>query len=173
MPCCCFTRSFIGSFVGHSGPQLCLNASVYRSIGYQELVNTGFITEPAQNASKESTDPFRRPADLATNPDACETWLRSISHWRGVKLWEAHTRFNLEDKAPLLYPYGEARSWLGKRRAVFEMAPHRSGNDAKTFRHLTRAEGSYASHAWYQLQVILNAGNRNPTTTRRPTGSTR
>ena len=152
----------VRGLIGQRGPQPCLNASVYRSPGYKRLVENGFITRPAVGADADDGVTFELPPDLATNPDACETWSRSIAHWKGVKEWEIHTRFGLEDVAPELYPYGEVRSWLGNERAVFEIAPHRSGNDSKNFLHMTTAESAYASHAWYQLQVILNAGNRNP-----------
>ena len=158
----------IKGFIGQTGPQPCRNESVYRSPGYQALIENGFITQPAKGYRKDDGLAFERPPDLATNPDACETWQRSIMHWLGVKSWEVHTRFGLEDAAPDLYPYGEVRSWLGSERGVFNMASHRSGNDSVFFRHLDRGEASYISHAWYQLQVILNAGNRNPQNHRPP-----
>ena len=156
------------SLVGQSGPQPCKNESVYRSLGYKALIANGFITQPAVGAEKNDGIDFQRPPDIDTNPDACETWQRSVMHWIGVKSWEVHTRFGLEDAAPDLYPYGEARSWLGSERAVFNMASHRSGNDSVHFLHIDRGEASYVSHAWYQLQVILNAGNRNPQNHRPP-----
>ena len=152
------------NFVALTGPQPCKNKAVYTSIGYQELVRTGYITQPATGQFDPDNSKFKLPPDIDTNPDACETWLRSVVHWMAVKQWELHTRFGLEDVAPALYPYGEARSWLGHERQVFGLASHRTGNDSRRFLHLTDAEGSYISHAWYQLQVILNAGNRNPRT---------
>ena len=147
-----FAKTIRGTVGGVGGPQPCKNESIYNSAGFKAL---SFSGKPDNQR-------------LATDPWACETLARSVLHTLAVKSWELHQRFGLEDAAPDLYPYGEARSWLGSQRAVFGMAPHRSGNDSKRFLHLTQAESSYLSHAWYQLQVILNAGNRNPQNHRPP-----
>ena len=163
-----FTKNIRGVVGGIGGPQPCKNEGVYRSPAYQRLLENGFITNPAVGYVKDDGVDFERPSDWLTNPDACETWMRAFAHVTAVKSWELHTRFGLEDAAPDLYPYGEPRSWLGSQRAVFGMASHRTGNDSVFFRHITRGEASYISHAWYQLQVILNAGNRNPQNHRPP-----
>jgi hypothetical protein len=94
----------------------------------------------------------------------CEDGLQSINHWLAVKNWEMFHTFSLEGKASSLYPYGEQHGWFGAQRNVFEVASHRSSDNGHFFKHQTQALGSYHSNVWYQLQLILNAGNRDPYT---------
>jgi hypothetical protein len=68
-----------------------------------------------------------------------------------------------------LLPFGEARGWFGAEaqnteRNVFEVAPHRSSDDSRNFRHQSIALGSHHSSSWYHLQMVLNAGHRDPWT---------
>ena len=85
----------------------------------------------------------------------------AFSKWSAVKQWEFMHTFALEDKAPQIYPKdGEARSWLTKRRNVFEIAPHRSAFKGISYAYQTPLVGKYFSTAWYQLQVTLNSGNK-------------
>ena len=141
------------TFVGVRGPQPCRNNGVHQSAGFQLL-------------GKPPTPPSA--AERMSDPELCEAVLRPMLHWQLVKMWELHQEFGLEDAAPDLYPFGEARSWLGHQRGPFDLAPHRIGNDSFQFLHLTRAESSYLNTAWYQLQVVVNAGNRNPQNHRPP-----
>lgn len=91
-----------------------------------------------------------------------ETALRSIRHWTAVKLWETAQEYGLEDKAPAVYGEGsEPRAWIGGARQVFDLAPHLSADENRAFAFHSLKVGRYASTVWYQLQVILNAGNRN------------
>lgn len=99
---------------------------------------------------------------LPPTPDRCEQALRSLNHWSAVKHWEVMQEFGLEGLTPSLYFYGEARGWPGQWRQVFELAPHRSANNSYNFTYQTRAVGVYENAAWYHLQLILNAGNRDP-----------
>lgn len=99
---------------------------------------------------------------LPPTPNRCEQALRSLNHWSAVKHWEVMQEFGLEDLTPSLYRYGEARGWPGQWRQVFELAPHRSANNSYNFAFQTRAVGVYENVAWYHLQLILNAGNRDP-----------
>ncbi len=94
----------------------------------------------------------------------CEDGLNSTNHWLAVKNWELFHTFGLEDDTTKLYPYGEKRGWFGNQRNVFEVASHRSADNSQNFRHHSWAMGSYQSSAWYHLQMILNAGNRDPWT---------
>jgi cytochrome c553 len=92
----------------------------------------------------------------------CEDGSEAVAHWLAVKNWEVFQTYGLEDDTPKLYPYGEKRGWFGKERNVFEVASHRSANNGQNFSYQTTALGSYHSSAWYHLQMILNAGNRDP-----------
>lgn len=94
----------------------------------------------------------------------CEDGLQATNHWLAVKNWELFQTYQLEDAAPKLYPYGEQRGWFGRERNVFEVASHRSADNSQNFRHQSSALGSYHSNAWYHLQLVLNAGNRDPYT---------
>ncbi len=94
----------------------------------------------------------------------CEDALNSLNPWLAIKNWEIFQTYALEDKTPRLYPYGEQRGWFGSVRNVFEVATHRSADNSQNFRFQSRALGSYVSSAWYHMQMILNAGNRDPRT---------
>jgi cytochrome c553 len=94
----------------------------------------------------------------------CEDGLQAVNHWLAVKNWELFHTYGLEDDTATLYPYGEKRGWFGAQRNVFEVASHRSADNSQNFRHQSSALGSYHSSAWYHLQMVLNAGNRDPRT---------
>jgi hypothetical protein len=94
----------------------------------------------------------------------CEDALHSLNPWLAVKNWEIFHTYALEDKTPVLHPYGERRGWFGRVRNVFEVASHRSADNSQNFRFQSYALGSYHSNVWYHLQLILNAGNRDPYT---------
>jgi cytochrome c553 len=94
----------------------------------------------------------------------CEDGLQATNHWLAVKNWELFQTYKLEDVTPKLYPYGEKRGWIGHERNVFEVAAHRSADNSGNFKHQSLALGSYHSNAWYHLQLVLNAGNRDPYT---------
>ena len=83
--------------------------------------------------------------------------------WQLVKVWDVMQTYNLEGRAPDLYPDGEARSWFSIARNVFNVAPHISGAGGSTVHtHGSTMLDKYFSHAWYMYQVVINAGNRNP-----------
>jgi hypothetical protein len=94
----------------------------------------------------------------------CGDGAHSLSPWLAVKNWEIFQTYALEDKTPTLYPYGEKRGWFSANRNVFEVASHRSADNSQNFRFQSSALGSYHSNVWYHLQMILNAGNRDPYT---------
>ena len=94
----------------------------------------------------------------------CEDALLSMNQWSAVKHWEVMHEFALEDLTDEVYPYGEARGWPGRWRQVFEVAAHRSANNSEYFKYQTKAMGAVQSATWYHLQMVLNAGNRDPYT---------
>jgi cytochrome c553 len=95
---------------------------------------------------------------------SCEDGLQAVNHWLAVKNWELFQTHRMEEATSALYPYGEKRGWFGRQRNVFEVASHRSSNNSQNFVHQSRALGSYHSNAWYQLQLVLNGGHRDPWT---------
>jgi cytochrome c553 len=94
----------------------------------------------------------------------CEDGLQALNPWLAVKNWEVFQTYGLENDTASLYPYGEKRGWFGKERNVFEVASHRTANNSHNFTHQSYALGSYHSNSWYHVQLILNAGNRDPYT---------
>lgn len=88
--------------------------------------------------------------------------MRAVNLWSAVKHWEIMQEFNLEEVALQVYPQGE-RGWVGTYdRTLFEPAPHRSANNSFNFKFQDRVAGSYFNTAWYQLQMIVNSGHREP-----------
>jgi cytochrome c553 len=94
----------------------------------------------------------------------CEDGLQAVNQWLAVKNWELFQTHGMEESTAKLYPYGERRGWFGRQRNVFEVASHRSANNSQNFAHQSTALGSYHSNAWYHVQLILNAGHRDPWT---------
>ncbi|WP_299249399.1 PKD domain-containing protein [uncultured Aquimarina sp.] len=86
---------------------------------------------------------------------------RHIVHWGAIKTWEIMQTYDLDGIAPEVFgEYGEKRSWISLRRNVFEMAPHRLAGNRNTLPWQDIKVGKYFSTAWYQLQLTINAGNR-------------
>ncbi len=92
----------------------------------------------------------------------CEDALVSLNQWSAIKHWELMQEFALEELTDNIYPSGEKRGWPGRWRQVFEIPAHRSANNSRYFKHQNILLGDYSSTSWYHLQVILNAGNRDP-----------
>ena len=91
-----------------------------------------------------------------------EEAVRSVRHWTVVKLWEVNRRWGLEDKSLRVYGSGaDRRSWLGVARQVFDLAPHLAADKNGAFAFQDDLAGNYTSTAWYELQAILNSGNRH------------
>lgn len=90
--------------------------------------------------------------------------MQAMNSWLAVKNWELFQTHAMEESTATLYPYGERRGWFGRQRNVFEVTSHRSANNSQNFAHQNAALGSYHSNAWCHLQLILNAGHRDPWT---------
>lgn len=110
---------------------------------------------------EETPSPFGSTIELA------EANL-SLMLWQIVKVWEIMRQNDLEDNATDIYPvYGEALSWFGQARNIFDVAPHISGVGTQGNSYLTNGspdepKSKYYSHLWYQLQMTVNSGNRDP-----------
>ena len=91
--------------------------------------------------------------------------------WKSVKTWEVMR--GREGYAPQFYKTdvtnangdvlasvkGEPRSWVGEDRTVFNVAPHI--HKAKVYAEDNEIEDLYMDTVWYELQMVLNAGNRD------------
>ena len=124
------------------GPQPCIN--------YKKRRDANDLAYSHMNWLVDQTD------------NTCEDGMQSINHWLGVRNWELMHQYQLEGVTDKLYKHGEKRGWFGAERNVFEMAPHRIANNSSYFKHTSEAKGAYLSNAWYQLQLVLNAGQRDP-----------
>lgn len=80
----------------------------------------------------------------------------SYQQWAAVKLWEKAR--GLATLAPSIYEHGEARSWLGANRTVFDVSPHI--HKGREFGDDGTAYDLWLDSVWYELQMVLNAGNK-------------
>ncbi|MGL4610022.1 MAG: hypothetical protein ACRCYY_10100, partial [Trueperaceae bacterium] len=121
---------------------------------------------PCQTYDEAKAAGTTRPSlmDQLPSGKTCEDALNSLNPWLAVKNWEMFQTYGLEDDTATLYPYGEKRGWFGNERNVFEVAAHRSADNSQNFRYQSHDLGSYHSNVWYHVQMILNAGNRDPYT---------
>ena len=79
-----------------------------------------------------------------------------FKQWSLVKLWEVMR--GVEDVAPQVYESGEARSWLGPDSTPFDVAPHI--HQGRVYGPERSAYDTYLDTGWYDLAMVLNAGNR-------------
>ena len=91
--------------------------------------------------------------------EAFQEHRRNTLQWGAVKMWELHREFDLEDEGSREYgASAEARTWFSGTRLPFDLAPHISGKSDRLW-FQTRAVGKYFSTVWYEMQVVVNAGN--------------
>jgi hypothetical protein len=129
-----------------------------RSTGTGEAIDTLFSDKKDGNG--RITDP------------AIAKKLYSLALWKMVKHFELHEEFQLTGMATEVRgaeftgydaSYALPRAWIGVNRVVFDASPFLTGLEGG----VTGSESGnndfnydYLSNSWYQLQVILNAGQR-------------
>ena len=86
-----------------------------------------------------------------------------LHQWQAVKTFEVEVQGELQDKASLYYgAQAEPRSWIGNSRTLFDVGPHISGPvQVGPYPHGSPLQNIYMTTAWYELQLIVNAGNRH------------
>ncbi|NND72402.1 MAG: T9SS type A sorting domain-containing protein [Rhodothermales bacterium] len=138
--------------------------------GVQNAINSGSILSVMDSWGAAIRD---GRGSSTFNPDFFGGWgsdgtvadyQLGYQQWQAVKTWEImNTYEGLQEAAPTLYPgVGEARSWFGNTRSVFDVAPHISGPpQTGSYPHGDPLQNFFMSSAWYELQLILNSGNRN------------
>jgi hypothetical protein len=138
--------------------------STLKTQNIDTLIANSWIEDNFNRFAELSTDISALPlkteaANAGIDPYA---HLISVLQWGAVKQWELMHTYGLEDKAPRVKEgaYGEARSWLTDRRNVFELAPHRTTLNKINREFQDSLTGKLKSTSWYQLQLVLNAGNR-------------
>jgi hypothetical protein len=100
--------------------------------------------------------------DIKVNGYDREFVKLSIAQWSAVKQWELAQQFGLEGLAPQALPKGgELRAWPTSGQSVHPLAAHITGdNIGVSFAWHSKLVGKYFSTAWYQLQMTLNAGQK-------------
>ena len=138
-----------------------------RRKGVGRLVELGYLDNRIEGFSSAGVKYFldgRYGGGLSRRPRGMrkEAAVRSVRHWTVVKLWEVKQAWGLEDESVRVYGAGsDRRSWLGVARQVFDLAPHLAGDEKAGFVFQDATVGNYTSAAWYELQAILNSGNRH------------
>jgi hypothetical protein len=91
---------------------------------------------------------------------SAEEAKKALASWSAVKLWELMQESGLEDNPRSLLPGAEKRAWPIFYQSVFHLAPHMVGDNRNNFAWQNAAAGDYDNNAWYQLQMTLNAGQK-------------
>jgi len=97
------------------------------------------------------------PTGTATLADE----LYALKQWKEVKMWDVMSTFGLEGYGPQLVGSSSERSTWPRTGESFLTSPNRNFipwnvNDFSN----SQADYEYVNNAWYELQFILNAGNR-------------
>jgi fibronectin type 3 domain-containing protein len=125
-----------------------------------------------ESAERISDEVFPETGGLRVSDPAIAQKMYSFVLWRTVKHVEIHEEFGLtslgkvpEDTEWAEYEPQEAlpRMWLGANRSVFDVSPFLSNLEFGTTGSLSgnnHFNFEYISNSWYQLQLMLNAGQR-------------
>jgi hypothetical protein len=94
-----------------------------------------------------------------------------LAQWMATKHWELIQVNGLEAINSQVLPavngvvHGEARGWPSLWQSVWAMAPHMTADNKLSFTVQSPLVGQYWSSAWYQMQMLLNPGQRQPNNT--------
>ena len=86
----------------------------------------------------------------------------SLARLLAVKNFEFMQEFQLQDKADRYVSAADQpgdRQWPSLRYSVFEVPPHFTARNSKSFVGQDDKTGYYESTNWYNLQFVLNGGN--------------
>lgn len=125
-------------------------------------------TNVMRNWNSELKDFQRTYIDKYDDTDAGKLGIRQ---WKAVKTWEVMR--GREGYGPSFYSLdivdvngdliktikGEPRTWVGSDRTLFNVAPHI--NKAGIYGPDQTVEDQYMDTVWYDLQMVLNSGNRD------------
>lgn len=89
--------------------------------------------------------------------------MLGLFQWQALRSWDLFHTHGLESLARRYYRDGQAepRGWIGTSRAVFDVAPHINGPEQNSaWPHGSPLQNFFMSTAWYQLQLVINPGNK-------------
>jgi hypothetical protein len=92
-------------------------------------------------------------------------WAKTnLAAWQSMKLFELVMEFELQDKARQEIPTAEERAWPINEFAMFVIPAHFTGDDRGTsqFAWESPVVGAYWSSVWYEVQITVNSGMREP-----------
>jgi len=108
-----------------------------------------------------------------SNPIARFTKETSKRQWNVVRLWELMTKYKLEDKGKEMFLQGEQpcgrkqffadRSWPKKNMDLFLVSPHMIQRSQSSCAYRSSKKCKYYSSIWYELQLVVNMGQRGRT----------
>jgi len=95
---------------------------------------------------------------------SAEVAKTNLATWMTMKLWEVMMEYKLQDKAILELPTAEKYNWPCNEFAMFVIPAHFTGDDRGTshFAWESPVVGAYWSSIWYEVQIIVNSGMREP-----------
>lgn len=148
-------------------PMEVLNSEAYRlHDAIMPLANAGrfFLWEGHRKGLHPWTVTDSDGLDKNNSKVSNERFKQNLAQWTSVKHWELMQEFEIEGVVPAGLPAPEERQWPLRHWTVFAIAPHIVGEvrSESYFRDQKPVVGYYESTAWYQLQLTLNAGMRDP-----------
>ncbi len=133
------------------------NRGDYISSGLKDDLDSWDVERRQFIATKNNIDPS------AWTPEWAEK-IYSTGLWQMVKEWELLQEFALEDYGQDIFgPTGETRTW--PNGIPFVISPFMMGIRVESGAgplSLFTLTSDYLSNAWYQIQAIVNSGNRQP-----------
>ena len=151
--------------LGQNGADvLAKSGELPKLLGELEKGNTAFLNKGSTNkAGKWRVEDGAAKAKLQ-NGVSFERGKEAVAKLIAVKSWELMQEFGLEDRAPQIYEEGkgEVRAWPSRARSVFQVAPHIVADNKNNFADQDPMIGDLQSTSWYQLQMTLNAGQKQP-----------
>ena len=157
------SRNFLGKTCGGASNPKCKVRSTGNSGSSWRIVESPIIDDLFDISTKY---PNGQPMTIY---DA----KRDMARWQAVKQWElvqgsqmarfADPGYSGHTGSKKIYPRGERLAWIGDGQGPWPIAPHITGEERLAFPYQNIRVARYDSSVWYQLQVILNPGLREPT----------
>jgi hypothetical protein len=128
--------------------------------------------QKAENCCNSLRTAILGPNFSGTWDDTTAKNVYGAAVWMQVRAWELMTEFQMEGYAQTAYPTGDKRAWFSER-SLFDTSPFQlgiDGQDCSSGTCVGRLTGSsmgntnvnyaYLANSWYNLQFLLNPGQR-------------